>query len=85
MYRETDSRAADRATILNDLCTSRYNDPIRVVGFKTSENWSRDVSHEFAEELQRRADLDRVELEGTLKEFVEFYTRPERQLSLRLA
>jgi hypothetical protein len=85
VWAETDSRAADRATILNDLYTGQYNDPIRVVAFNTAEGWSRDVSHEFAEELQRRADLDRVELEGTLKEFVEFYTRPARQLSLRLA
>ena len=63
----------------------RRDKPMRVVAFNTAEGWSRDVSREFAEELQRRADLDRVELTGTLADFVEFYTRPTRQLSLRLA
>ena len=29
--------------------------------------------------------MDGHELSGTLAEFVEFYTRPARQLSLRLA
>jgi len=51
----------------------------------TSEGWSRDVSADFATELQRRTDLDGKELTGTLAEFVEFYTKPARQLSLRLA
>ena len=85
VYRETDSAQCDRETTLQDLYTGQYNDPLRVVAFNTAEGWSRDVSHEFVEELQQRADLDRIELEGTLKEFVEFYSRPERQLSLRLA
>jgi hypothetical protein len=58
---------------------------VRVVAFNTREGWSRDVSYEFATEIQRRADIDRRELSGTLAEFVEHYTRPARQLSLRLA
>jgi hypothetical protein len=84
-WRETDSAKADRATILDDLYTGQYNDPIRVVAFNTAEGWSRDASYEFATELQRRADLEGEELTGTLADFVEFYTRPARQLSLRLA
>jgi hypothetical protein len=35
-------------------------------------------------ELQRMADIDRVELTSKPAEFVDFYTRPARQLSLRL-
>ena len=85
VYRETDSAQCDRETTLQDLETGQYNDPVRVVAFNTREGWSRDVSYEFAAELQRRADIDRRELTGTLAEFVEFYTRPARQLSLRLA
>ena len=69
VYRETDSARRDRETTLHDLSTGQYNDPIRVIAFNMSEGWSRDVSHEFAEGLQRRADLDRVDLTGTLKEF----------------
>ena len=84
-FRETDPALADRATTLSDLYSSQYNDPVRVVAFNTTEGWSRDVSHEFAIEIQRRADLEGYELPGKLAEFVEFYTRPVRQLSLRLA
>jgi hypothetical protein len=58
---------------------------VRIVAFNIQEGWSRDVSSEFAVELQRRADIEGRELTGTLAEFVEFYTRPGRQLSLRLA
>ena len=85
VYREIHSAQCDRETTLQDLSTGQYNDPVRVIAFNTREGWSRDVSYEFATEIQRRADIDRRELTGTLAEFVEFYTRPARQLTLRLA
>jgi hypothetical protein len=85
VWRETDSAQCDRETTLQDLSTGQYNDPVRIVAFNSREGWSRDVSYEFAVELQRRADIDGQELTGTLANFVEFYNRPARQLSLRLA
>jgi hypothetical protein len=85
VFRETDSAQCDRETALQDLYSGQYNDPIRVIAFNTREGWSRDVSYEFAAELQRRADVDRRELTGGVADFIEFYTRPARQLSLRLA
>jgi hypothetical protein len=84
-YRETDITRADRESALGDLYRGEFKDPVRAVAFNTREGWSRDVSYEFAVEVQRRADLDRRELGGTLREFVEHYTRPARQLALRLA
>ena len=84
-WRETDSASADRATVLNDLYSGQFNDPVRVIAFNARQGWSRDVSAEHAVELQRRADLEGRQLEGALSEFVEAYTRPGRQLSLRLA
>src|SRR5262245_10836577 len=43
--RETDfEAAADLETIITDLLNAQYNNPVRVVGFNTSEGWSRDVS-----------------------------------------
>ena len=83
-YRETDSAQCDRETTLKDLETGQYTDPVRVVAFNTREGWSRDVSYEFATEIQRRADLDGRGLSGTLAAFVDFHTRPALQLSLRL-
>lgn len=84
VYRETDSAQCDRETTLQDLYNGQYNDPVKVVAFNTREGWSRDVSCEFAAEIQRRADMDRRELTDAVAEFVEFYTLPARQLSLRL-
>ena len=84
-FRETDPAWANRETTLSELYCGQYNDPVRVVAFNTVEGWSRDVSHEFAAEVQRRSDLAGRELTGKLAEFVEFYTKPARQLSLRLA
>ena len=85
VYRETDATQCDRDTTLHDLYSGQYNNPVRVVAFNTSEGWSRDVSYEFAAELQRLADIERTELIGNVAEFVEYYTRASRQLSLRLA
>lgn len=84
-FRETDAAQADRETTLQDRLSGQYNNPVRVIAFNTREGWSRDVSDEIAGELQRRADFERRELGGTLSAFVEAYTSPARQLSLRLA
>jgi hypothetical protein len=73
VYRETDSAQCDGETTLQNLSTGQYNNPVRVIAFNTRDGWSRDVSYEFATELQRRADIDGVELTGTLAEFVQFY------------
>jgi len=85
-YRETDLSVADRTTILNFLYSGKYSDPVRLIAFNTSEGWSRHVSHEFATELKRRADLECEELIGTIAEFVEFYaTRTAAITSLGLS
>jgi hypothetical protein len=80
-WRETESASANRATTLNDLYSGQFNDPVRVVAFNTREGWARDVSAELAVELQRRADLEGLQLEGALVGFVQNYTRPGRQLA----
>jgi hypothetical protein len=56
-FRETDATKADRETTRQDLYSGQFNDPVRVIAFNTREGWSRDVSHELAVELQRRADI----------------------------
>lgn len=79
-----DTAQCDRDTTLHDLYSGQFNNPVRVVASNTREGWSRDVSYEFAAELQRLADIERTELTENVAEFVEFYTRASRQLSLRL-
>jgi hypothetical protein len=77
-YRETEVDRADRASALNDLYSGEFNDPVRVVAFNTREGWARDVSREFALELQLRAELEDRQLRGKLAAFVEAYTKAER-------
>ena len=73
---------ADRATVLNDLYTGQFNDPMRVVAFNTRAGPA--MCPTIAPEIQRRADIQHHQLTGALTEFVDFYTRPARQRSLRL-
>jgi hypothetical protein len=59
-YRETDEEASDRGTIIRNLMTGEYNNPVRVVAFNTSEGWARDVSEDIAQ-----AVLDEAQRSGT--------------------
>ena len=39
-WRETDYEATDLETVIQDLLTGQYSNPIRVVAFNTAERWS---------------------------------------------
>jgi hypothetical protein len=84
-WREADYETTDLETVIQDLLTGQYSNPLRVVAFNTAERWSEDVSEDVARELRRRCDLQMRELPSTISDFVE---RPEgqdrRQLTLRL-
>jgi hypothetical protein len=54
-FRETDLTEADLNTIVRNMISGEYSDPLRVVAFNTVEGWSRDVSEDIANEV-----LDRV-------------------------
>jgi hypothetical protein len=53
-WRETDEGETDVSTIVEDLLTGQYEQPLRVVAFNPAEGWSRDATEEIAEELERR-------------------------------
>ena len=53
-YRETDEEDTNLGSVVDDLLTGQYNNPVRVVAFNTSEGWSRDVSEDVAREVLRR-------------------------------
>ena len=80
-WRETDSGKADRATVISDMYRGKFSNPLRVIAFNTREGWSRDVSHEIAVEVQRRADLSGGFLTKSVTAFVEEHTRETRQLA----
>jgi hypothetical protein len=55
VWREVDVEATDYETVIRDLLSGQYSDPVRIVSFNTGEGWSRDVSAEIVEDLQQRA------------------------------
>ena len=70
-WRETDYEANDLETIIQDLLTGQYSDPMRVVAFNTAEGWSQDVSEDVAQELRRRCDLQSNDVPSSVQAFVE--------------
>ena len=85
VWREADAETADLETVINDLLTGQYNDPVRVIAFNTSERWSQDVSEDVAHELRRRCDLQMRDVPASIQDFVEMHEgHLYRQLSLRL-
>jgi hypothetical protein len=75
---------ADLETVITDLMSGQYSDPVRVVAFNTAERWAEDVSEDIAREIQRRVDLAGDELPPSIEAFVETHAGPSPQLSLRL-
>src|SRR3954465_7531192 len=83
-WREADYEATDQETVIQDLLSGQYNNPIRVVAFNTEERWSEDVSEDVADELRRRCDLQMRELPASISDFVERHeTHNRQQLTLR--
>jgi hypothetical protein len=58
VYRETEVERTDLETIIGDLMSGQFNDPVRVVAFNTLEHWSKDVSADIAAEIRTRCDID---------------------------
>ena len=48
VYRETEIERADAETIISDLMTGQFSNPVRVIAFNTLEHWSKDVSADIA-------------------------------------
>ena len=84
-WREAEYDATDLETIIQDLLSGQYNNPIRIVAFNTEERWSEDVSEDVAQELRRRCDLQLRDLPSSIRDFVQRHeVRDRRQLPLRL-
>jgi hypothetical protein len=85
VWREADLEGTDLETVINDLLTGQYSNPVLVVAFNTGERWSQDVSEYIAQELRRRCDLQRRDLPSNIQEFVELSERGgARQMTLHL-
>ena len=85
VYRETEVEQTDLETIIADLMSGQFNDPVRVVAFNTLEHWAQDVSKEIALEIQSRSDIDGYDVPEAVGDFVASYVGPDRQFTLRRA
>jgi hypothetical protein len=70
-YREIDVERTDLETVITDLISGQYNDPVRVIGFNTAERWAQDVSRDVALEIQSRCDIEGDDVPETLRDMGE--------------
>jgi hypothetical protein len=61
---------ADIETVISDLLSGKFNDPIEVVAFNTLEHWTDDLSKDVAKEIRCRCDIEGNEVPVYLEEFV---------------
>jgi hypothetical protein len=83
--REIEVERTNLETIIGELMSGQFNDPLRVIAFNTLEHWSNDVSAEIAAEIQTRCDIDGEPVPEHVKELVERQVRPARRRMLRMA
>ena len=81
---EAGYEATDLETVIQDLLTGQYNNPIRVIAFNTAEHWSEDVSEDVARELRRRCDLQMCDVPFFLQDFCDRYEGRYRDVQLPL-
>ena len=78
-YRETDEEDTTLGSVVDDLLTGQFSNPVRVIAFNTSEGWSRDVSEDVAREVLRRVAGGRP-LAASSRQFVEAYVDDDELL-----
>jgi hypothetical protein len=79
-YRETDEEDTTIASVIDDLLTGQFNNPVRVIAFNTAEGWSRDVSEDIAWELLSRVQREGKPLSASTRGFVEFHVGEDEAL-----
>ena len=84
VWRETDLKQTDLETVIRDLLSGQYHNPVRVIGFNTAERWSEDVSTDVARELRRRCDEQGRDIPFFLQEFVDRYEGRYHDIQLPL-
>jgi hypothetical protein len=79
-YVKTDAAEADLETIIRNLISGRYENPLRVVAFNIAERWSQAVSEDIANELlDRPHDADETLTDGTKRFIKRYVTLGERR------
>jgi len=84
VYREAEFEIADFESVIGDLLSGRFNNPVRVIAFNTLEHWTEDVSAEVAAEIQSRCDIDGEPVPEHVRDFVGAHGGASGQLALPL-
>jgi uncharacterized membrane protein len=84
IWPEASDETTDLETVISDLLSGQYKDPLRVVGFNTAKGWSQDVSADVAHELRQRCDLQLRDIPFFLQDFVDRYEGRYRDVQLPL-
>jgi len=83
--REIEVERTDLETVIDDLMSGQFNDPVRVVAFNTLEHWLNDMSADVAAEIQTRCDIDGEPVPEHVNEFVARHAHPARHQARQLA
>ena len=70
-YVETDEAQADEASIVENILSGQYSQPLRVVAFNTAEGWARDVTEDIARAALTKAQRERRSIARAAQEFLE--------------
>ena len=70
-YRETDEARCDQQSVVDDLLTGQFNNPLRVVAFNTAEGWARDASADIAQLVIEAARVRNKDLSESARRFYE--------------
>jgi len=81
-WREADYETTDLETVIQDLLSGQYKNPIRVIAFNTAERWSEDLSENVARELRRRCDLQMRDVPFFLQDFTDRHEGRYRHVQL---
>lgn len=66
---DTDYETTDLETVIQDLLSGQYNNPLKIIAFNPGERWSGDVSEHVAREVRRRCDLQMRAVPYFLQDF----------------
>jgi hypothetical protein len=83
-WRETDYERIDLETVIQDLLTGQYSNPIRAIAFNTAEWWSEDVSEVVVRELRQRCDLQMRDIRFFVQDLTDRYEGRYRDVQLPL-
>ena len=78
--REVGEEEARLPTVVDDLLTGQYNNPVRVIAFNTAEGWARDVSEDVAWGVLRSAAKQQKRLPDETRGFIEFHVGDDETL-----